>query len=394
MPYPVVRILEGHDRRLRGGSPWLFSNELQMDRAAKELGQGTIVRLAAHDGKAMALAFFNPHSLIAARILTRSTEATIDRSFIERRLRRALSLRERLYDEPYYRLVNAEADGLPGLIVDRFGAVLVVQVGSAGFELLGEALEEAMIGVTGATSIIYRNDTLGRELEGLPREGRTSGAPPPRPLELRENALTYLADVVEGQKTGWYYDQRQNRKFTAALAGGRTVLDLYSYTGGFGLAALAAGCRSAHLVDRSESALELARATAGRMDAADKVTCTAGEVFEIANDLSQGRQRFDIVVADPPPFARSRKDLPVALKAYQKLARIAAGLVEESGILCLACCSHNVPEDEFLKVSYAGIRMAGRSGPVIRRAGAGPDHPIHPALAESAYLKFLAFALD
>ena len=394
MPYPVIRILQGHDRRLRGGSPWLFSNELQLDRTSKALAPGTVVRLATHDGRAMALAFFNPHSLIAARILTRNTEAQVDRAFIERRVRRAQAVRERLYDAPFFRLVNAEADGLPGVIVDRFGAHLVLQINSAGMEGLAEPLGEALLHVTGATSLIIRNDTHGRELEGLSSEGRVLGEPPSGPVAVLENGVAFLADLLGGQKTGWYFDQRENRRFVASLSPGQTVLDLFSYTGGFGLAALAAGAASAHFVDRSQAALDLAKGTAEALQRASDVSFACEDALAAAERLQTERTRFGIVIADPPPFARSRKDLPVALKAYEKLARYAAPLVKEGGFISLACCSHNVPEDEFLRVSYAGIRAAGRSATLIRRAGAAPDHPVHPALPESGYLKVLTFALD
>ena len=394
MPYPVVRILEGHDRRLRNGSPWLFSNELQLDRAAKSLSAGAVVRLAAHDGKAMALALFNPHSLIAARILTRNTDAQVDRAFLERRVRRALHLRERLFEAPFYRLINAEADGLPGVVVDRFGQVLVLQISSAGMDLLAEPLRAALFAATGAASLIVRNDGHGRELEGLSGETELFGDPMAAPIEIEENGRVFFVDPQGGQKTGWYFDQRENRRFVASLSTGQAVLDLYSYAGGFGLTALAAAASRAHFVDSSQPALELARQSAERMGCDARASFAVEDVFEAVDQLQETRQRFGVVNADPPPFARSRKDLPVALKAYQKLARMTAPLVTEAGFLCLSCCSHNVPEDEFLRASYAGIRSAGRSASLLHRAGAGCDHPTHPALPESAYLKFLVFTLD
>lgn len=406
MSYPVIRILEGHDRRLRQGSPWLFSNELQIDRHAKELAPGTIVRLVSHDGKAMALAHFNAHSLIAARLLSRNPDRAIDSGFLRRRVERALALRERLFDVPYYRLLHAEADGLPGLVCDRYGDLLVAQLNSAGMDGLRAELEAALLAATGAARLLFRSDAQMREREGLPAEPSDAepapdadttapaGSPDEAATVIVENGLRFAADPRAGQKTGWYYDQRLNRRFAAGLARDATVLDLYSYAGGFGLTALAHGARSAMLVDRSAAALALATHSARLQGCSDRIETVTSEAFEALDRLGAERRRFGLVIADPPAFVRSRKELPTGLKGYQKLARGAATLVAEAGFLGIACCSHNVPEDQFLKAVHAGIRAAGRSGILLHRAGAGPDHPVHPALPESAYLKFLVFVLD
>jgi 23S rRNA (cytosine1962-C5)-methyltransferase len=394
MSYPTIRILEGHDRRVRSGSPWLFSNELQMDRTAKALEPGSTVRLVSSDGRAMALAWFNPHSLIAARLLTRSTEATIDRAFLERRLARALAVRDRLFERPSYRLAHAEGDGLPGLVVDRFGDVCVAQLNSAGVAALKTELVGALDSLLRPGVIVLRNDSPVRELEGLPAEIEVVKGEVPGRHEVEENGLVFVADPAGGQKTGWYFDQRENRRFAARLAAGQDVLDLYSYGGGFGLAAAAAGARHVLCVDRAEPALALARESAERQGVLDRCDFEKAEAFASIDGLTEQRRRFGLVIADPPAFVRSRKDLPAGLKGYRKLARGVAGLVAEAGFLCIACCSHNVAEDQFLAETHAGIRSAGRSARLLHRAGAGPDHPVHPALPESAYLKFLVYALD
>jgi 23S rRNA (cytosine1962-C5)-methyltransferase len=393
MAYPVVRILPGHDRRLRAGSPWLFSNELQMDKA-KQLEPGSVVRLASQDGRAMALALFNPHSLIAARILTRSTDAVVDRAFIDRRLARALALRDTLFAVPCYRLVNAEADGLPGVVIDRYGDILVLQVNSAGMARLEAELVAALVGRFAPRAVVLRNDSPVRTLEGLASEVRLAHGALDGPVELAENGLRFRADPMTGQKTGWYYDQRDNRAFAARLAPAREVLDLYGYSGGFGLAAAAAGAASVLIIDRAADALALAADGAALNGLAATVTTDREEAFAALDRLSTEKRRFGLVTADPPPFARSKRDVPAALKGYQKLARLAAAVVGEAGFLCLSSCSHNVAEETFLEASYAGIRAAGRGARLIRQAGAGPDHPVHPGLPESDYLKFLAFALD
>ncbi len=394
MSHPTIRILPGHDKRLRGGGPWLYSNEVQMDRAARELPPGTVVRLVSHDGKAMALAQLNPHSLICARVLTRNTEAVIDARFLARRLERALALRARLFEAPYYRLVHAEADGLPGLVIDRYGDILVLQVNTIGMSRLEPELLQAIEQVLAPQAILLRNDSAIRALEGLPEEVRLVKGQVPARVELQEGGLTFVADLLQGQKTGWFYDQRPNRAFAARLARGQRVLDLYSYGGGFGLTALAHGASEALLVDRAEGALALARASAERQGVPDRCSFLRKEVFEACEELAAEKARFGLVVADPPAFVKSRKDLAVGLRGYRKLARQAATLVAEGGFLAIASCSHQVVEDDFAREVFAGIRAAGRGARLLHRGFAGPDHPVHPALPEGAYLKFHAYALD
>ncbi len=394
MTYPTIKILPGEDRRLRNGSPWLFSNELRMDADAKALPPGGLVRLMAPSGKMLGVAQFNPHSLIAVRMLTRNKDAQVDRAFLTRRIARALQLRERLFDTPHYRLIHAEADGLPGLIVDRFGDTLVVQLNTAGMEALREPLIEALDEVVRPRTIIARNDSPSRQHEGLASEVTVlKGEPGPR-LELIENGLTFLVDPVGGQKTGWFYDQRANRRFAAGLCKGEAVLDLYSYCGGFALTAAAGDAETVTAVDSSAAALELAAASAALQGKADICTFERVEAFSFLDVAAKEKRKFGVVIADPPAFVRSKKDLGSGLKGYRKLARMAAALVSEPGFLCLGCCSHHVSQEQFAAEAWAGIREAGRGGRLLHMAGAGPDHPTHPALPESAYLKFLAYALD
>lgn len=392
--YPTIKILPGEDRRLRHGSPWLFANELKMDAEAKKVPPGSLVRLMTGSGKIFAVAQFNPHSLIAARVLTRNKDATIDRRFFTHRLARALALRERLFPVPYYRLVHAEADGLPGLVVDRFGSLLVVQLNTAGMQAMEGTIVSALEEVVRPAAILARNDTPARQHEGLPSEVRLLKGEVGERVEVIENGLTFLADPAGGQKTGWFYDQRENRAFAAGLAKGEDVLDVYSYTGGFALAAAAGGARSVTAVDSSAKALELAAASAERQGSAERCRFERGEAFGFLDEAAKTKRRFGLVVADPPAFVKSKRDLGPGLRGYRKLAKLAAAVVAEPGFLCLGCCSHHVSMEQFAAESWAGIREAGRGGRLIRSAGAGPDHPIHPALPETAYLKFLAYALD
>lgn len=394
MAYPKLSLLAGQDRRLRSGHPWIYSNELKMDEAAKALEPGTPVRLTDVAGKTMAIAQFNPHSLIAARVLSRNQHATIDADFLERRLRRALGLRDRLYDRPFYRLIHAEADGLPGLVIDRFGSALVVQANSAGMDRMTSPLLEAIDRVLEADLIILKNDSLAREREGLALgvdvvRGETQGA-----IELEENGLTFFADPVQGQKTGWYFDQRDNRAFAARLAKGERVLDLFSYGGGFGITALKAGAKEALAVDRSDRALALADMAAARNGVEAGFSTMREEGFAALERLAGEKQRFGLVVADPPSFVKSKRELKAGLKGYRKLVRAAARLVREEGCLVIASCSHNVPVDQFRDEVRKGLGDAGRGGRLLCQSGAAPDHPSHPMLAESAYLKSLVYMLD
>ena len=394
MSYPTIKILPGEDRRLRNGSPWLFSNELRMDEAARALPKGSLVRLMAPSGKMLGVAQFNPHSLIAARLLTRNKDAAIDRAFLVRRVARALQVRERLFDQPYYRLIHAEADGLPGLVVDRFGDMLVAQFNTAGMDAMTAQIVAALKEVVGASTIVARNDGPSRQLEGLEPEVKVLEGTLPERIELIENGLAFVADPGGGQKTGWFYDQRTNRAFAARLAAGQDVLDVYSYCGGFALQAAAAGARSVVAVDSSAHALELAAASAARQGTDRVATFERAEAFSFLDRAATEKRRFGLVIADPPAFVKSRKDQGAGLKGYRKLARLAASVVSEPGFLCLGCCSHHVSAEQFAAETWHGIREAGRGGRLLLSAGAGPDHPTHPALPETAYLKFLAYALD
>jgi 23S rRNA (cytosine1962-C5)-methyltransferase len=391
---PRLSLLPGAQRRAEAGHPWIYSNEVAMDAAAKALPPGSLVTLCRGDGRPLGVAMFNPHTLFAARLLDRDAARPIGRRFLLRRLERALRLRERLYAAPYYRLVHAEADGLPGLVIDRFGGVLAVQANTAGMDRLEPLIIEALHGLLAPDAIVLRNDSPARALEGLPGETRLAAGQVAGPVALEENGALFLADVLAGQKTGWFYDQRDNRQFIAALAPGLRVLDLYCYSGGFAVAAARAGAEMVLGIDRSEPALALAAEAARRNAVAERCLFRRGEVFAEAAALAAAGERFDIVVADPPAFARSKKELPQALRGYRKLARLAAQLTRPGGFLFLASCSHNVGSAEFGEAVRRGLADAGRGGRILRSAGAGPDHPVDPALPETAYLKSLTLALD
>ena len=392
--YPVVTLAPGRHKRAEQGHPWVYSNEVQMDAAAKGLPAGSIVQLAAASGRPLGVATFNPHTLIAARIVDRDPTSVIDRDFIAARLGAAVGLRHRLYPEPFYRAVHAEADGLPGLVVDRFGDVVVAQLNTAGMARLEGEIIAALGAVLAPRAMILRDDSAGRKLEGLAEEVRVAAGAVDEPVELTENGARFFADLLGGQKTGWFYDQRENRRAVAALAKDCRLLDAYCFAGGFAVTAARAGAREVVAIDRSEGALALA----GRAAAANGVEarCRFGraEAFAELEHLAAAGERFDIVVADPPAFVKSKKDLGAGLRGYRKLARLAAAVVAPRGLLFITSCSHNVGVPEFAEAVRRGIVDAGRGGRILQSAGAAPDHPVHPFLPESAYLKSELLALD
>ncbi|HEY4264468.1 MAG TPA: class I SAM-dependent rRNA methyltransferase [Micropepsaceae bacterium] len=389
---PIIRLKPREGRRVRAGAPWVFSNEMTMDERAKALAPGTLVGLATEDGTVLGTGYFNPRSLIGVRMLA-GADAVIDTDFFIEKFRRALVLRERFHGAPFYRLVHAEGDGLPGLVIDRFGDACVVQIATAGMERLKDPMLDALDAVIAPVSVILRNDVPSRALEGLDSHVETvRGEAPPR-LAVAENGVTYFADPIGGQKSGWYYDQRENRVFMADLANTARVLDAYCYSGGFGVLAAARGATEIVGLDSSEPALKLAAEGAAANGLSERCRFVKCDVFEELERRARDGELFDIVICDPPPFAPSRKDVEAAARAYRKLARAAAGIVAPGGFLMLASCSHNMSAERFAAECAAGLARSGRRAALIREAGAGPDHPVHPMLPETAYLKTLTYSV-
>src|SRR5712692_8120382 len=351
---PQITLLPGFHRRAEGGHPWVYSNEVVMDAAAKSLAPGTLVTLRRADERPFGAAMFNPHTLIAGRLLDRDASRAID----------------------------------------RFDAVLVMQANTAGMDRLTPVIMEALRGLLAPEAIVLRNDSPVRTHEGLPLETAVVLGAVAGPVPVEENGTVFPADVLAGQKTGWFFDQRDNRAFIAGLGPDARVLDLYCYSGGFAVAAAHRGAATVLGIDSSEPALALAAEAARRNGVAERATFRRGDVFAEAAALAAAGERFDIVVADPPPFARSKRAVPAALRGYRKLAHLAAQLTAPAGFLFLASCSYNVGIAEFAEAVRRGLADAGRAGRILKSTGASPDHPVHPALPESAYLKALTLTLD
>jgi 23S rRNA (cytosine1962-C5)-methyltransferase len=391
---PVVRLHQGRSRRFLQGHPWIYSNEVQMDQTAKAIPPGSAVRLVDAGGATLGVTTFNPHTLIAARLLSRDPAAVIDRDWLAGRIRSALDLRNRLFDRPFYRLVHAEADGLPGLIVDRYGDVVTVQANSVFIDTRMPDILAVLDEVVAPSAVILRNDSTQRALEGLAEETGLAKGTVDGPVRLEENGAVFFADLVSGQKTGWFYDQRDNRAFVAKLAGGASVIDFFSYNGGFAVQCAKAGAASVIAVDRSQLALDNGARAAEANGVAERCEFRRADAFhEMERMIAEG-QRFEVVIADPPAFVKSKKDIAVGCRAYRKMTKLAAGITAPGGILLCASCSHNVDPAMFAEQVARGLNDAGRDARIIRQAGAGSDHPVHPHLPESAYLKAIVMRLD
>ena len=392
---PVVRLLpKANARAIRHGFPWVYANDLVTDRRTRGLAPGTIAELVDENRTPMGVVTVNPDSKIIARMLDSDPAAQINREWLVKHLARAQILRAQLFDEPFYRLIHAEADGLPGVIIDRFGDTCVIQPNAAWAEMMLPDLASAVAEVTGCTNILKNAGGRTRSLEGLNDVNEVLlGTQPDGPVAVSMNGATYMADLATGQKTGLFFDQRPNHAFAKRLSKGARVLDVFSHVGGFGLAALAGGAEHVLAVDGSAPALELARAGADAMGVSDKFDTRQGDAFEVLADLEGQVDPFEVVVCDPPAFAPSRKALEPGLRAYERVARLAAPLVAENGILVLCSCSHAADLTQFRSACVRGIGRAGRHAALIHTGFAGPDHPLLPALAESGYLKALFFRL-
>lgn len=391
----VVRLKpKAEARAIRHGFPWVYADELVTDRRTSNLTPGSLAVLEDADRRPLGLVTVNPKSKIIARMLDRDPEAQIDADWFAARLIRALDMRARIYDAPFYRWVHAEADGLPGIVIDRFGDLAVVQPNAAWAETHIEALTAAIMAVSGVKTLVKNGTGRARGLEGLVEETTVLAGTVDGPVPVPMNGAVYMADVLGGQKTGLFYDQRPNHAFAAGLARGARVLDMFSHVGGFALAALAGGAVQALSVDGSAPALALAEAGAKASGFSDRFSTRQGDAFAVLEELGTDGAQFDLVICDPPAFAPAKPALEAGLRAYERIARLAAPLVAPGGYIVLCSCSHAVDLAAFRNASARGLGRGGRRAQLLHTGFAGPDHPMLPQLAESGYLKSLVFRLD
>ena len=383
---PLV-LKRGEERRLAAGHPWVFSNEV--DTAHSPLSgfaPGELATLRNYRGGFVGYAYVNPHALICARILSRAAAHPIDRALIEQRLGTALALRTRLGSAPYYRWVFGESDELPGLVLDRYGDVVVGQIATAGMEALQGEVAAAVRGVLGPAGLFWKNDTAARDLEQLPQQTHLAFGAVPDELTVMESGLTFRAPLGHGQKTGWFYDQTANRaRLGRYITAGARVLDVCSYVGAWAITALRAGAAHAACVDSSPLALEFAAANAARNGLA--LETLRADAFEALKAQGEQGARYDVVILDPPAFIKRKKDIPQGQAAYRKLNQLALGLLADEGLLVSCSCSYHLAPEELMGAIQSAARHRGRFVQILEAGGQSPDHPVHPAIPETRYLK-------
>jgi 23S rRNA (cytosine1962-C5)-methyltransferase len=384
---PVLRLKRGEERRLLSGHSWVFSNEIDIaSTPLTAFSPGALVQLHAHNDRFLGYAYVNPHALICARIVGRKPEQQIDSDLIEHRLRVALALRERIAAQPYYRLIFGESDGLPGLILDRYGSLVVGQIATAGMEALKAQVEAAVRAVLNPSGLFWKNDSGARELEHLPLEAHTAFGQVPEEVEVIESGIRFVAPLAHGQKTGWFYDQTANRRrLLSYLWPGVRVLDVCSYVGAWSVTALKNGASLARCVDSSEAALEFARRNAAANGV--EVQTSREDAFDALRAIQERGERFDVVILDPPAFIKRKKDIPQGQAAYRKLNQLALGVASRDALLVSCSCSYHLAAEELVSAIQLAARHSDCTVQILEAAGQSPDHPVHPAIPETRYLK-------
>ncbi len=388
--FAPLRLRKDEDRRLRAGHLWVYSNEIDVEATPlRDFQPGQPVAIQAGNGKTLGTGYINPHALLCARLVSRDLDHPLSPSLLVHRLNVALSLRERLYDRPFYRLVYSEGDGLPGLIVDRYGDLCVAQLTTAGMERLKDDILAALQKVLKPTAVLWRNDSRMREMEGLERCVADAVGEVPETVTVEEDGLRFQISPRTGQKTGWFYDQRDNRARLDRYVRGRRVLDVFSYVGAWGVRAAVRGAREVLCVDASATALEQAMANATLNGVGERVGTEAGDAFEVLKRLREARERFDVVIVDPPAFIKRRKDFKEGALAYRRLNEMAMQVLERDGLLISCSCSQLLSRDVLVQTLLQGSRHLDRNLVILEQGRQGPDHPVPPAIPETDYLKMV-----
>lgn len=385
----ALRLKKGEERRLRAGHLWVYSNEVDVSQTPfSDFSPGDLVEVQDVRGAPVGSGYVNPRSLICARLVSRSARRILDGGLLRDRLQRALALREDLYPgEPFYRLAFGESDGLPGLVVDRYGDILVAQITTAGMERVKDEVLAALHEVVAPAGVLWRNDTANRELEGLDAYVLPAAGEIPDEVEIRENGVRFVVPVLGGQKTGWFYDHRQNRERMTHYSRGRRVLDLFSYVGGWGVQAASAGAAEVLCVDSSAPALELAARSAALNGVESLVRTRQADAFDALRELRAQGESFDLIILDPPAFIKRRRDAPQGEKAYLRLNKLAMELLSPGGYLISASCSFHFSREALLGTLLRASREVGRDMQILEEGHQAADHPVHPAIPETSYLK-------
>lgn len=388
MAHPDLYLKKNEDKRLRKGHLWVFSNEVDTKRTPLDtFSAGDMVLVKDSSGKSLGSAYINPNTLICARLISRKPSKKIGENLFRDRIRNALVLRDQLFDKPYYRLIFGESDGLPGLVIDRFGSVLSVQITTAGIEKQKESLIKVLVELTSPEAIILKNENSQRQLENLPQESEIVYGTMPTTLVIEENNSKFQLNVIDGQKTGWFYDHRDSRARLAKLAKGQRVLDLFSYSGAWGIPAAIAGATEVTCVDSSSSALSLAQSSAELNNVHNKMHFVGSDVFEFLKQARDNHEHYDIIILDPPALIKRKKDFKAGYEAYRRLNHLALQVLSKNGILISASCSHHLSKTNLHEILRSSARHIDRHLIFFATAGQGPDHPIHPSIPETEYLK-------
>lgn len=385
-------LKKGEDKRLRAGHLWVFSNEVDVQRSPLvDFQPGQLAEVQDAGGRSVGTALISPNSLICARLISRRPGVAPDQAWFAERIRAALALRQRIYPEPYYRLVFGESDGLPGLVIDRFDTHLVAQANTVGMERLRAVIEQALVQVLQPAGLLWRNDASVRELEGLERVVEPGFGRMPGQLTVLEAGLRYTFEPMHAQKTGWYFDQQHNRqRLLPLLAGMERVADLYAYHGAWGLGAAGAGAQEVVCVDSSQAAVNAIRSNSLTNGLGGRVSAVQADAERWLADRLAAGERFDAVIVDPPAFAPRARDVKVALSAYRRINEKALRLVRPGGLLVSCSCSAHVLEERFVDILRQAARHVDRDLQILMRLEQGPDHPVLPAMPFTRYLKGLA----
>jgi 23S rRNA (cytosine1962-C5)-methyltransferase len=387
---PELWLRPGADRRLKGGHCWVYSNEIDSERShLPDFAAGDPVTVYSSSGRALASAYMEPHSLICARLVSRTADRQLDTELLLERIRSALALRQRYFPGPFYRLLYGDSDGVSGIVVDRFGDYLVIQLNTAGADRYCAALVDALVLVLAPTGVLVRRDSRIRQEQGLVGDSEVVFGEVPEQVELEENGCRFHAQVLGGQKTGWFYDHRDNRALLARHCKDRRMLDVYSYVGGWGVQGAAAGAREVTCIDNSRAALALALENARLNGVNDRVTTMQSRADVALRELADAGERFDVVVLDPPAFVQRRRDLGKGRKAYQRINELALGVLQPGGLLVSASCSMHMAEEDLVAAMGAAAQRCQRQLRITAFGTQAADHPVLPQVPETRYLKAL-----